>query len=46
MQYNSIKRGVERLVDTGIVQEVKEKKGKKFFIARELMNFLSAKRQR
>lgn len=41
LQFNTVKRGVQRLAKIGILQEVKGRKRNKLFIASELMQLLS-----
>jgi len=42
LQFNTVKRGVQRLAKIGILQEVDGRKRNKLFIAPELMNLLTA----
>lgn len=42
MPFNSVKTGVLRLIEIGILHEVPGRKKKKLFIARQLMELLTA----
>ena len=43
ISFNSVKTGVKRLVDLGILREVTERKRNKLFVATKLMDLLTAK---